>query len=136
MSIPVRFTVQRRRTDESVLAPIRRRALEMASWASENENAQARQLVDDLDHLLCAVVEQRGDLVRMQAQFAKSAAGVYAAALEKLHDAVVGLCDFDANESAAPDDERWARSLDDLAGLARRIFDEVELQFDEEAGHA
>ena len=47
-------------------------------------------------------------------------------AFERLAARVSRVCDFDANESAAPEDERWARELDQLAEFARDIAHETE----------
>ena len=124
MSIPVRLVVQRHVTDEKFLAPIRHRAQEIGRITHATGNAQLRQVRDDFDHLLCAVVEQRGDLIRMQSQFSKTANGVYAEALSKLRAAVVEVCAADEER-----DEAWGERLDELARVTNRIFDEMELQF-------
>lgn len=47
-------------------------------------------------------------------------------AFEKLAARVSMVCDFDASESAAPEDERWALELDQLATFARTLADETE----------
>lgn len=125
MSIPVRLVVQRHATDESFLRPIRARAIDLAALARETDNAKLREYGDDLNHLLCAVVEQRGDLQRMQAQFSKTANGVYAEALSKIREAVVEICDSDDE----PQDGPWKARLDELARVTNAIFDEMERQF-------
>lgn len=43
-------------------------------------------------------------------------------ALERLHARVHRDFNFDANESAAPDDERWARVMDDLVTFADEVY--------------
>lgn len=126
MSVPMRFVVQRHATDERFLEPIRQRAQDLALLAYTTDNAKLREYGDDLNHLLCAVVEQRGDLIRMQSQFSKTANGVYAEALSKLRAAVVELCVSDEGEER---DEVWGPRLDELARVANRIFDEMELKF-------
>ena len=47
-------------------------------------------------------------------------------AFDRLHSRVSAVCDFDANESAAPDDERWAIELDRLAAFAHKTAHEAE----------
>jgi hypothetical protein len=47
--------------------------------------------------------------------------GVQSVAALVLAARVSRVCDFDANESAAPDDERWAIELDQLAEFARDL---------------
>jgi hypothetical protein len=129
VSIPVRFVVQRHATDERFLDPIRQRAQDLAVLAYETDNAKLREYGDDLNHLLCAVVEQRGDLRRMQSQFSKSANGVYATALSKLRAAVVEICTSDDEPLMEDEDTPWRERLDELARVANAIFDEMELQF-------
>lgn len=125
MSIPVRLVIQRHTTDDRFLSAIRQRAQEIGRVAYETDNAQLRQVRDDFDHLLCAVVEQRGDLIRMQSQFSKTANGVYATALAKIRDAVVEICSSDDE----PEDGPWKGRLDELARVTNSIFDEMERQF-------
>jgi hypothetical protein len=43
-------------------------------------------------------------------------------ALERLHARIHRDLNFDASESAAPDDERWARVMDDLVTFADEIY--------------
>jgi len=43
-------------------------------------------------------------------------------ALERLHGRVHRDFNFDASESAAPDDERWARVMDDLVAFADEVY--------------
>lgn len=43
-------------------------------------------------------------------------------ALERLHARVHRDFNFDANESAAPDDERWVRVMDDLVTFADEVY--------------
>jgi len=43
-------------------------------------------------------------------------------ALERLHARIHRDLNFDANESAAPDDERWARVMDDLVTFADEVY--------------
>jgi hypothetical protein len=43
-------------------------------------------------------------------------------ALERLHARIHRDFNFDASESAAPDDERWARVMDDLVTFADKVY--------------
>lgn len=43
-------------------------------------------------------------------------------ALERLHARIHRDFNFDASESAAPDDERWARVMDDLVTFADSVY--------------
>jgi hypothetical protein len=47
-------------------------------------------------------------------------------ALEQLHARITRDFNFEASESAAPEDERWARTIDDFVGFADEIADEIE----------
>jgi protein phosphatase len=47
-------------------------------------------------------------------------------AFEQLHNRVTAVCDFDANEAAAPDDENRAIELDQLAAFAHDLADRAE----------
>lgn len=49
-----------------------------------------------------------------------------AGALDALANRVTRLCDFDANESAPPEDQRWAESLDELARYTNALMERFE----------
>ena len=51
---------------------------------------------------------------------------VWAEAFERLHNRITRDLNFEASESAAPEDERWARTLDDLRQFADDLWDEAE----------
>lgn len=57
--------------------------------------------------------------VRYEEQHAR--ADALADAFGKLHARVTAICDFDASESAAPEDERWALTLRGLATYAHLL---------------
>lgn len=50
----------------------------------------------------------------------------WADAFEQLHRRITRDLNWEASESAAPDDERWARTLDDLRQFADDLWDKTE----------
>lgn len=50
----------------------------------------------------------------------------WADAFEQLHNRITRDLNFESGESAAPQDERWARTLDDLRQFADDLWDKTE----------
>lgn len=64
--------------------------------------------------------------LRAQGNDQRARADAYRDAFEQLHSRVRRLCNFDASESAAPEDESLARDMDDLASFADALADKTE----------
>lgn len=68
----------------------------------------------DVDFLLAALAES------------EKRAEAYFDGLERVQARVSGVCNFDAGESAAPENEGWAREMDELNTFASETYQRLE----------